>query len=428
MALSFKAGAFSMTSGATGNLSVTGVGFQPKAIIFFATKRAGGTDGAATTTNWSFGFAVSSSARGSIWCGSSNGGSNTSDSRVDDSKCLVVWTSGTPTNAGQADFVSFDADGFTLNRTTSFTASYRVGYMAFGGDDITDVACGTFAAPTTTGVVSYTGPGFQPDCLFLLGSNVTATLPANAVNASYGFGVATATQQFSVSGSGTDGSSGARKFCNTAKAFVRVTPSANTTDDEADLDAFTSSGFDLDWTKKSASAVHMFYLAIKGGSYEIGDFTTPGSATTFSESGLAFQPRGLIVTSACVGSASSGSTTTNDSMEGMIGAASGTTSEWSAWSARVEATGEGDCRFENDASVQSSAWGTGAVELLANLTTVASDGFTMTETDYPGYAIFCPWLAIGDSPPAAGHPTVKRWGGMQFMPGGSMHSPGRRRW
>ena len=51
----------------------------------------------------------------------------------------------------RANFVSFDADGFTLNFSQSDTTAYKVNYVAFGGTDITNSVIKTLTSAGSTG-------------------------------------------------------------------------------------------------------------------------------------------------------------------------------------------------------------------------------------------------------------------------------------
>ena len=66
---------------------------------------------------------------------------------------------------GEARHVSMDADGFTINITTAFSAPANpiVSYIAFGGDDLlVDVGTVDLANSEDTSV-DVSAPGFEPD-------------------------------------------------------------------------------------------------------------------------------------------------------------------------------------------------------------------------------------------------------------------------
>ena len=129
MAFSYKVG--SITSPAsTGNQATTGVGFQPKIVLFFANPAT--ADGANGFSRNFFGAGVSSSSRFAI---DENNNNDTATHTA--SKCFVVTGAGSVTI--DADLVSLDADGFTVNWTT-VSSGMIVQYVALGGADLSNVA------------------------------------------------------------------------------------------------------------------------------------------------------------------------------------------------------------------------------------------------------------------------------------------------
>jgi hypothetical protein len=162
------------TPAATGSQVYTGVGFQPQAVIFFATKQT--ATGFAAGYCIGFGCATSASARKSLTISSFDNhtgaalagrAANTAIElqSVDPSSSLKV----------DADLSSLDADGFTLNWTTVDAANaYIVHYIAIGGSSVTNALAGEFTPNTSTGAQAVTGVGFQPDCLLFFGTRLTA--------------------------------------------------------------------------------------------------------------------------------------------------------------------------------------------------------------------------------------------------------------
>ena len=137
-----KVGSFSMGT-ATGNEAVTGVGFQPVALMFLSADKVAGSVGAVDARQ-GIGFAVSSTSRAAAAYGSTDGQDFTiADTRLDRTRCLTLIQEGTPTVTDEHDFVSMDSDGFTLNHLTASGTAKEVLYLALGG---------TAAAVTPTGV------------------------------------------------------------------------------------------------------------------------------------------------------------------------------------------------------------------------------------------------------------------------------------
>src|SRR3990172_4848530 len=124
MALSALAGNFVANTG-TGNQAITGVGFQPKALIFgFVAKTADGVgtgDGKYAVA----GMAVSSTQRAAV-CFADDAARHTNV------KCLVM-VNGASTLLAEADLVTMDSDGFTINWSTAPSGAWIIPYVAFGG-------------------------------------------------------------------------------------------------------------------------------------------------------------------------------------------------------------------------------------------------------------------------------------------------------
>ena len=111
-----KVGAFTYNlATASGNLSTTGVGFKPSAIIFF-NPGSGGTDG-----SWGLAEGTSNYCTFQV-----AGAALSSDSTV----CIYFYQGAGTRNYG--GLFSFDADGFTLSwtKTGAITGTVTIGYLA----------------------------------------------------------------------------------------------------------------------------------------------------------------------------------------------------------------------------------------------------------------------------------------------------------
>jgi len=153
MALSTKAGSFALNT-STGNQSVTGVGFQPEAIIFVGNNLT--ADGNAANATLILGFATSSTNRTTQSTRGFDGSNPTDASRSTVATKVVSLANSSDTIILDADFVSFDADGFTINITTSDGVAYIMNYIALGGTDLTNSTILQFTTKTSTGSQAYT--------------------------------------------------------------------------------------------------------------------------------------------------------------------------------------------------------------------------------------------------------------------------------
>src|SRR5437870_6193596 len=123
------------TPGATGNQAYTGIGFQGKLLIIESVNRADAAahTGDAADACISLGAATSSTNR---ICMSGRSKDNLATSAVSNSRNdnLIIRLYDGAASLETADFVSFDADGFTINWTkVGATRSYIC--TVLGGDD-----------------------------------------------------------------------------------------------------------------------------------------------------------------------------------------------------------------------------------------------------------------------------------------------------
>lgn len=156
-------GTFS-TPGATGNDSVTGIGFRPKAIILYGVPVTSESV-AVHSAQW-IGFTDGTDQR-VVGAVSDNGAADTIRYRNEANVMQMInGPSDTPVN--QAALSSFDADGFTLNYSTA-TSGYIVHYIAFGGADLqADVGQEVANSSPENGVA------FQPELVFVTSAGLGA--------------------------------------------------------------------------------------------------------------------------------------------------------------------------------------------------------------------------------------------------------------
>ena len=110
---------------ATGNQSITGVGFKPRLVIFIY------CIGDSADFLFSIGAAMGSEANSQFVFAALRGGDSGSGSKaMTNTYCLeVVNTSGAVTSRFQ--YVSSDADGFTINKLNTSGGAEEIGYIAF---------------------------------------------------------------------------------------------------------------------------------------------------------------------------------------------------------------------------------------------------------------------------------------------------------
>jgi hypothetical protein len=415
MSLATKVGSFTVPA-ATGNQAVTGLGFQPKAVIFFGDRRSadGGSGSAASNGDMSpfWGMAVSSASRVAMY---DNQDFTDAAATVDATKCFVS-KSGATTNFA-ADLVSMDGDGFTVNFATANATAYVVNYIALGGSDLTNVAIVSFTANTATGNQAVTGAGFKPDALIAM----CVDKFAGAFGAyQIGFGVS-ATQR-GTSSANYDGTNAGRYQAN--DKFIGI-PKGVGLQRLADLVTLDADGFTVNWTTAAAAGPTVYALCLKGGQYFVGSFTQKTSTGSQSTTGVGFTPTGLLMTS--VGGAHSTSVQSPPGLKFMTGAAASASAR-----AAVALLDGSNAVAKLDralAFVDMADNSTPTVNASADLTSFDVDGFTLNFGVADATAREVVFIAFGSVPTVS---TTEIYRGeahrpAPFKPMGDAFRPGKFR-
>ncbi|MEJ0073178.1 MAG: hypothetical protein WDN27_03830 [Candidatus Saccharibacteria bacterium] len=359
-----KVGSFTVPS-STGNKAVTGVGFRPKAMLFFANRRA--SDGTSTTTSQNLemvmtilGMATSSSARAAIY---SNDDYTAGDPRVAGNEVLDVQ-SANAVSQFSADFTSMDADGFTLNFTNANATAYVVNYMALGGSNLS--ANITHIVPASVnGSQSTTGVGFRPDAAIFIGGSV--------FGGSRGMGFASGANNQVTNSSNYDvGLNALGRYQRTDEVYAQITGSVKQV--EASLTSFDADGFTLNYTTTDAGNSDIYVLSLKGAKFKAGSFTQKTSTGTQSTTGVGFQPTGLLMST--VQNTASSSIDANQIVQS-LGASDGTNQ------ANVVTADNNHGNSSLDRTKLYTALAddaTPTVQAAASLSSFDSDGFTMNYT------------------------------------------------
>lgn len=302
MTLNIKAGTFAINAG-LGNQAITGVGFLPKLVLFYPTKRT--STGIGVHAFSSFGAAVSSTSRFAVHSHSEDNVDPTDCNRRSTvSACITFLIQGTVNIDYEADFVSMDADGFTINVTNAPVAAYEIGYLALGGSDITNVALGSETTRTSVGVKATAGLGFQPDALILPHAE-TLTPTDNLAGSAFGLGAASSPSDegaYCLASRTGAATSTNWRWQETDACLLMIDPTGGIQRQRADLNSFDAGGFTLNYTVSIAPAIVFFYIAIKGSTdfqAFVGNIPTETNITTFSEVGVGFMPLGGMFWSHC---------------------------------------------------------------------------------------------------------------------------------
>jgi hypothetical protein len=418
MAISAFVGSFTVPA-STGNQSTTGVGFQPKVVFFWGNGYTADGDTAGPTSRvlaspyW--GFGLSSSSRVAMTEG--DDGVTANNTATDATKCLKRISGSTTIFA--ADLVSLDADGFTVNFTTANASAFVINYLALGGADLSSVFLKSFTSASATGNQATTGVGFQPDVIWLMGADNSAS--NNSTN--IGFGKSSSARATSSQAANATTGGCVQK---TTKVYTNLDGS-NSIRCEADLVTLDSDGFTLNWTTANANTHTIYALCLKGPSLAVGSFTQKTSTGSQSTTGVGFLPKAMTVVSAglTAGAAIAGH------QDVMTAAASSTTQravvEYEAGNKSVSLLNRA-LIYRIDSDTGSEPGGT--VLGSADLTSFDADGFTLNYGTSDATAREVIYLALGD---AASSPTAATGGNLKgqrtrpaaFKPMGDAFRPGK---
>jgi len=402
MALSAKVGTVAITTGVAGSpIAVTDVGFQPKALLFWWNGRDDAADAAGTANHRrGIGWAISTTGRRVCFTQSQDAQlSSVADRAYREDACIGTLTTGGAVE-GLADLQSLDAGGFTLVIDDAFATAFRVHYLALGGDDLTNTAVGTFQEPVGTGAQDVTDVGFEPACV-LFASIVQTAAPPNVATASYlMIGAATGPAQAATRvGWARDAQATMDTFAYCRSGECIGHPAATTMDSRATFDNFLVNGFRLNWVERDAFQRQIFYLALKGGRYAVGDLLTQtDTVTPIVETGLGVgTPVALLFVSA--GHAQSAADTVDAHDEWSVGAATRPT-ERAAMSV-LDEDGVADSDITTGISydaIYQNLSDANVVEGEMDLTSLDSDGFTCLMDDADPSAAFVWYVAVGAQP------------------------------
>jgi hypothetical protein len=307
MALSFYSGTFTMTSGVT-TQAVSGVGFQPKVILFYWTRAT--AEGFVAGQAAGIGVAVdrATDQQSCISWFSTDGASPTSSvTHKSVADCIRNISAVTPAWNIIASISSFDSDGFTINKTTNDGTSLNIiKFMCWGGSDITDAHFAEYTGPTAggTGNRAFTGVGFQGNFLMTLamprpatGGTTSNTDMALSIGAAVSSSNRACVSHWSDSGSSSTGASQCESYFNSAKCLAIYNAGIGGVDHLADFVSFDSDGFTLNYSTAVTSSYRFFGLVLQG-SFQAHVGTQARKVTTTGTvdyTSIGFQPVGLIV-------------------------------------------------------------------------------------------------------------------------------------
>jgi len=300
----FKKGSFTKeTAAAPVSQPISGLGFQPKAVIFFWTRQD--AEGLLANIRSGYGFASSPSNESAIAFASNNGVAvfaAVTGRWQSLTSSILILNDGAPSLVAEAEITSFDADGFTLDWITNEPRADIIHYVALGGSDLTNAIAGSFQKTLGPGIQTVTGVGFQPEFVMFLSANAATVGAPGDPHGKANLGFAASPSSRASMGVLLEDATLIRNtwvYARSDRAFVELNNSGGE-ETRIELASFDPDGFTLNKEVNTASGQYIHYLALRGGRYRVGNFLKtsafPGP-TTQSVSGVGFQPTGLIAMS-----------------------------------------------------------------------------------------------------------------------------------
>ena len=282
-----KAGSFAKRT-SIGVQSVTGVGFAPKLLILFGV--ANTSDGFGEGYQYGFGASDGTSSgaiSGWSWDGRGSLGSDADRRQV---ARAITFTKTIAGIEAEADLLSFDDDGFTLDWTTNNVSPWIINYLAIGGDEV-QAEVSSFDAGDSSGLKAYTHVGFRPDAILLFGApSINGPLEAS-------FGMADLyANQFAMSVASQDtgvNPTNTARYQRTDRCFVALDPASEDihVESEASMVSMDPEGFTLDWSVPPGPSP-LISVAIKGVRARVGWLTEGNGEVSYGDIG--FEPRGAL--------------------------------------------------------------------------------------------------------------------------------------
>ena len=378
MAFSVAQGKFtSRTTAGTQEINIS-PSFEPKIVLFYTGKQA--ADGVSATAWQQIGVATSSTVFRNIGAVEVDAQDTTDSLKWSQTNAAVSIINTSATTLFAADLVSMDADGFTIEVIVALNPGIDIYYLALGGTDLTNVAVGNATSPTSIGDSSTTGVGFQPDALILLGSTVSTGTTGTTASATMCVGMATSGGQgvSAVRSRDAQATSTTYSYQRTDKCFAIINTASADLLLQASYVSMDADGYTLNWDTVQATGRYYYYIALKGGSYDVGAITSQTGTGNFSDTSLAFTPSAGIFLSNCKGA----TTTVDAGWQMSLGAATSTSARGVISTFSEDAQGVSDADTVQDTTALYSNYDYNqTLEGDIDFVSWNADGFTLNQTD-----------------------------------------------
>ena len=290
---------------------------------------------------------------------------------------------------------SYNASPPIIGHTWSESANDGYNYFlwALGGDDVENVSIDEITSPGSTGDVSYTGPGFQPDFLIVMHSIFTS-LPNAAVHVVAGLGMSDGTTDAYVNAGSQDNVSTSNTSSRLSAKFIHYYNIISLAEYEtATVKSLDSSGYTLTWDLVSGTNRKYTIIAVKGPAAKVVTTTQPASNTT-NDVDAGFVPKAGM----CIGAMKTASASPSAHNRFMLGVWDEQDNmDCGGW---MDENGVGTTDADRFMSASYSIKNYNHAQTVVGRATVAAYGNgireTWTNTDGTQYAHA--WLLLGDTP------------------------------
>lgn len=248
------------------SVSTTDPGFEPDMLIGIGDRASGYEPGGTSHGDVSIGFACNKSPIEQAYC------YDFSQNNQSTSVCLgqigsqYIGMHGWTYPLARYEITSFDANGFTVTtrERDALSDDVHLNYLAFklpAGSKV-DLWCGDIDIPTSTGVQSYSDPGFYPQCVIQLCTMHTSFGSYDANGAVGCIGVMTENAQTVLSRFSDNGQSttDTKSYGNDDRSVHVIDQSGTQID--GDLDSFNSDGWNIDYSTVDGTTRKGIALAI----------------------------------------------------------------------------------------------------------------------------------------------------------------------
>jgi hypothetical protein len=384
----------------TGDQSVSGAEFTPKACIYFGNVCT--ADGFADHASFGMGLVGDSGddIANSFFVEDNQATSPPSEPGhavvQAQAGSVVDFIDDTGAQTGTAAFLSHDADGVTHNWSDVSGGVGRIQHaLMLGGNDLVQAKVGTVEVPIDLGMHPFPIVGFRSDVVLFTG--VSFNTGRDNFNSLVPQIVGWAT------GVGREGVAGSRLWAHRQSAGLCMftgSPPVVTSTADAQLFALTPLGFNVNVvaTGDAALEMHLTYLALRGINARAGSFNLRTTNGTQDITGLGFKPTCVLFL--CCGSV----TTVGELAHGNLsfGAAVSSSSRGTIWHGTVDSSNplKANSSLSRTKCLETFDRSTDPATLTAGVdfTTPLDDGFRLNVNPAPAGALEVLYLALGPKP------------------------------